>query len=111
MITITNNTTTFNQANLRACFLLMAIVCFSTGMAPQYLDYFDYKKMELAENPESDKGSEETEDKQESEQDDYLSQWLSATWRLSEEITKFDGSFYYWHCSYNDIITPPPEQV
>ena len=111
MSTITNNTITFNQANLRACFLLMAIVFFSTGMVPQYLDYFGYKKMELAENPESDKGSEEKEDKQESEKDDYLSQLLNDTCWHSEETPTFDGSFYYWCCSYIDIITPPPEQV
>jgi hypothetical protein len=111
MSTIANNMITFNQANLRAGFLLMAIVFFSTGMVPQYLDYFGYKKMELAENPESDKGSEETEDKKESDKDDHLSQLLGDTWWHSEENTTFDGSFYRWFCSYIDIITPPPEQV
>ena len=111
MITITNNPITFNQANLQACFLLMAIVFFSTGMVPQYLDYFGYKKIELAENPESDKGSEKKEGKQESEKDDYLSQLLSDTCWHSEETQTFDGSFNYWYCSCIDIITPPPEQV
>ncbi len=111
MVAIANNMITFNQANLRVCFVAMAILFLLTGMAPKYLDYFDQNKTELAENHESDKKAKEKEDKKESEKDNYLSQLLSNRYWHSEETPQFDGNFYYWYCSYIDIITPPPEQV
>ncbi len=106
--TIANKMITLGQANLRACFLLMAMVFFLAGTVPQYLDYFDNNKMELAENQESDREAEEKESK---EEDDHLSQMLSYKSWYPEETSTFYGSFSYWNCLYFDIITPPPEQV
>jgi len=109
--TIANKMITLGQANLRACFLLMAMIFFLAGTVPQYLDYFDNNKMELAENHESDREAEEKEGKEATEKDCYLSQLISYTSWYSEETPTFDGSFNYWYYSYIDIITPPPEQV
>jgi len=106
----TDNKITLLQATLRACFLLMAIVFLAGGILPQYLNYFEEGKIELAENA-GDKEAEEKEGNEENEKDDYLSELLVNTFWYSEEMQAFDRNFYHWHRSYIDILTPPPKHV
>ncbi len=109
--TVASKITTLSQANLLACFILMAVVLLFTGIAPKYLDYFANERMELAENHENDKETEEKEDNAESDKDDCLNELLSNTLWYTEETATFHERLHHGYCSYIDIFTPPPEQV
>ena len=93
----------------RAGFLLLVMLCFTTGVLQLSFGDNWLDQIEITETAEKDCQKDQQEKQQELEIDDYISYSHTDLSDFGDQQSRVGNSISEWRFAYFDISTPPPE--